>query len=886
MVIAQCFSQIILPEKFIVEELPLENLKNPIGIAFSRKDHSFVWEKDGLVWPYHDGQVSTQPLIDIRDEVNNQSDHGLVGFALDPSFLSNGHYYLFYVVDRHHVLFAGTSDYDSDMTITSQASIGRLTRYTADPNTNFATTIEGSRKIIIGESFEDGLPILMTSHAAGSLVFGTDGSLMFTFGDGGSFTEHDAGNANDTYHDQSIADGTLTPEENVGSFRSMMKKSANGKLLRIDPNTGYGLSTNPYFDESDPGSFVSMIWSLGFRNPYKFMKVPNTGSHALEDGDSGTFLLGDVGSSNWEELNLVQSSGNWYGWPFFEGYDLKLPFSSKDVENPEAPNDAFGCDFFTFKELKRNRHELSDYSYVNPCDELLSIDSSYVLIHEPPLLAYSNGQWNPPAKTSVLSFDEELLAVGLSINDPLSEIEGTIMDGASIIPGGYNQFDVYPDEYKGRFFFGDFFGNISTLNLDDEFNIAELTPFATFDKGVTDIKFNPNDGNLYICNLKDKKVYRVSYGGTYPPSIITYQDYIYGASPLNVTFDASESITNSNTPLTWKWMINDEIISNDEILEYTFESNDPIKYEVVLIIEDGEGKTASETYTVSLNNTPPVVSINSMADGDTYSLDGVNTYALRAEVSDLEFEDEDLFYEWHADLHHDDHSHEGPKDNRHETYVFIDPVGCGLEFYRYKVILTVTDPAGLATSDTIDLLPFCGERFGDVIDLNAAVVSKNIKLDWTLEYDNGDVSYFEIEKADDFLFRTIGKVDKNDDDSFGFVDSQPYLGRNLYRLKIYNPNGSYNYSNQVVVEFVNESGFLIYPNPAIDQLSVLSKNENLLETTISVLDISGKLIYQVIVPSKSELVDEKIDVGIWNSGIYYILLSNELVSYQSKFVKL
>lgn len=50
------------------------------------------------------------------------------------------------------------------------------------------------------------------------------------------------------------------------------------------------------------------------------------------------------------------------------------------------------------------------------------------------------------------SFDEELLAVGLSINDPLSVIEGTIMDGASTIPGGYNQFDVYPDEYKGRFF--------------------------------------------------------------------------------------------------------------------------------------------------------------------------------------------------------------------------------------------------------------------------------------------------------------------------------------------------------------------------------------------------------------------------------------------------
>ncbi|MFT4537006.1 MAG: hypothetical protein ACJA1A_000249 [Saprospiraceae bacterium] len=87
------------------------------------------------------------------------------------------------------------------------------------------------------------------------------------------------------------------------------------------------------------------------------------------------------------------------------------------------------------------------------------------------------------------------------------------------------------------------------------------------------------------------------------------------------------------------------------------------------------------------------------------------------------------------------------------------------------------------------------------------------------------------------------------------------------------------YSNQVVVDFVNVLGYLIYPNTPIDQLSVLSKNENLQKSAISVLDIGGKLVYRVIVPSKSDVRNEKIHVGNWDSGIYYILLYNEVVSH-------
>ena len=173
----------------------------------------------------------------------------------------------------------------------------------------------------------------MTSHAVGSLVFGTDGSLLLTFGDGGSFTEPDAGNATDTYHEQAIEDGILTEVENVGSFRAMMNSSACGKVLRIDPLTGEGLSTNPYFDQANPRSPQSRVWSMGFRNPYKFMKIPGTGSHNTLDGYPGKFLVGDVGSGLWEELNLIDQPAKWYGWPLHEGHRGNWPFGGKNPVN-------------------------------------------------------------------------------------------------------------------------------------------------------------------------------------------------------------------------------------------------------------------------------------------------------------------------------------------------------------------------------------------------------------------------------------------------------------------------------------------------------------------------------------------------------------------------
>ena len=86
------------------------------------------------------------------------------------------------------------------------------------------------------------------SHGVGGLVFASDGTLLISCGDGASYNIEDGGSISHTYYNQALIDGIIRPEENVGAFRSQMLNSHNGKLLRINPENGDGVSSNPFFD--------------------------------------------------------------------------------------------------------------------------------------------------------------------------------------------------------------------------------------------------------------------------------------------------------------------------------------------------------------------------------------------------------------------------------------------------------------------------------------------------------------------------------------------------------------------------------------------------------------------------------------------------------------
>ena len=318
-----------------------------VGFTWDQNGRMYVWEYAGKVWIVENGVKQTTPLLDISDEVGGWRDFGLLGFALDPNFLSNGYFYLLYVVDRHHLMNYGTPDYDPNANEYYAATIGRVTRYQADAATNFTTVVPGSRQVLIGTGPGDGPPILHESHGVGHLVFGEDGTLMVSIGDGASYSSRDEGSAGETYWSQALDDGIITPAQNIGAYRCQTLDNYSGKMLRIDPQTGEGVPSNPYYDPANPSSPASRIWARGVRNPYRFALVPESGSHDPADGNPGTFLIGDVGWGTREELSLMNAPGMNFGWPKYEGMTHQPGYNNgtyaPPTHDPDCPPPLFSA---------------------------------------------------------------------------------------------------------------------------------------------------------------------------------------------------------------------------------------------------------------------------------------------------------------------------------------------------------------------------------------------------------------------------------------------------------------------------------------------------------------------------------------------------------------
>ena len=186
------FSQAQLPDGFNVQTVG-EKWVQPTGFVFQEDGTMYVLEKSGIIWVVKDGVKLDTPFLDIRDEVANHGDMGLMGFVLDPDFQSNGYCYAFYVADFHHVVNEGKPDFDPSASLLWRATIARVARFQADTN-DYLTADPSTRHLLIGETIQSGVPVLHESHVGGDLVFGTDGTLLIATGDASTWKAAYAGN--------------------------------------------------------------------------------------------------------------------------------------------------------------------------------------------------------------------------------------------------------------------------------------------------------------------------------------------------------------------------------------------------------------------------------------------------------------------------------------------------------------------------------------------------------------------------------------------------------------------------------------------------------------------------------------------------------------------
>jgi glucose/arabinose dehydrogenase/PKD repeat protein len=712
------------------------------GVAFDAAGRMYTWEKGGRVFV----KIGTAPsvlLLDISDEVNIATDSGLKGFALDPNFSSNGYIYLMYDVDRHHLMNFGTPNYNPATDQHLAASIGRITRYTINTS-NFSSIVLNSRFVLLGTIPTDGFPFIHDSHTVGTLIFGTDGTLLASCGDA-SATNADPGGDATTYYQQALLDGILKSDdtltainenENVGSWRAQMVNCLSGKIIRIDPATGDGLPSNPFYDASQPRAAKSRVWAMGFRNPFRMTLKPNTGEHIASAGNPGIIYVGEVGSFQREEIDVVSTGGQNFGWPRFEG--IVEQFNSV-VQYPFDRYDQFSAPFM-------HTRPVVDY-------------------RASPALAYVNNQ---------------IVEIGTSASDAIS---GPNFLGNCSIGGVFYEGTNFPAEYQGRYLHANFNNNedpnkswIHGFSMNSQDQLTEMHSFQSFAPGVTGMAINPVNGYLYYISY-GAKIREIKYDpvGNQAPIARATQNIKYGLSPLTVQFDGTTSSDPEGGPLTYSWDFGDgSAVSTSDSPSHTFvaPNSDPIQYDVVLTVTDNGGLQKSITLIVSVNNTPPIINSTSVSNMNTFPNVGNLPISLTANVTDSETtNNSELIYKWETALYHDTHNHANPVSYQQVSSVNLEQVPCDNEVYFYRVKLTVTDPQGLSTVFSKDISPDCGNSDtqppsvpDNLADNNKS--TRQIPLSWDASTDNVGVVMYEI-------FQNGVKIDESLSTSYTVIGLSP-----------------------------------------------------------------------------------------------------------------
>ncbi|MEW5985934.1 MAG: PQQ-dependent sugar dehydrogenase [Chloroflexota bacterium] len=264
-----------------------------VAIASAGDERLFVATQRGVIYVAQDiggaegpaAVVST--FLDIQGEVAYSFEEGLLGLVFQPNYLATGHFYVTYTA-------IGGGD----------IVLARYTVSAADPD----VADPSSRLIMLSIPKPDNAPGWSPDyspvHNAGDLHFGPDGYLYMATGDGGP----------DPYLWHAVpGDPNNHSQRTDVLLGKILRLAIDGRPESSDPDcgaAGYVVpADNPFVGVEGA---CDEIWSLGWRNPWRFSF----------DRLTGDLYVADVGEWNYEEINRETAGelgGRNYGWHCYEG---------------------------------------------------------------------------------------------------------------------------------------------------------------------------------------------------------------------------------------------------------------------------------------------------------------------------------------------------------------------------------------------------------------------------------------------------------------------------------------------------------------------------------------------------------------------------------------
>jgi len=189
-----------LPANFTESAVYL-GLDRPTSVRFSPDGRVFVAEKSGIIKVFDSLSDPTPTVVaDLRGNVHDFWDRGLLGLALHPDFPTTPYIYALYTYDFDALEPSvpaprwGDTCPDKDAQgliigpgATADGCVvnGRLVRLKVNPD----DTLDGGEQVLLENRWCQQFP----SHSIGDLVFGPEGALHVSAGDGASFNTDDWG---------------------------------------------------------------------------------------------------------------------------------------------------------------------------------------------------------------------------------------------------------------------------------------------------------------------------------------------------------------------------------------------------------------------------------------------------------------------------------------------------------------------------------------------------------------------------------------------------------------------------------------------------------------------------------------------------------------------
>lgn len=555
---------VVLPKGFHDEPV-FEGLREPTALRFAPDGRIFVAEKSGEIMVYDNlGDPEPTLFADLRTEVYDFGDRGILGLALDPGFSTNHYVYVLYTYD--HLLGDpqpapkwGVPNHSGDDCEEKPSGTGvddcpvsgRLVRLTAAGDEAAPSATAPAENVLVEDWCAQ-----YSSHSIGDLEFGPEGALYASGGEGADANSSDYGQNGWPQKNQCgdppgvVGEALSPPTAEGGSLRAQNLTNLDGKVIRVDPATGEGWPGNPMVASANANR--RRVVAYGFRNPFRLAVDPVTAE----------VYVGNVGWNTYEEMDRftpAPSPTPAYnsGWPCYEGPSINAVFQSLEL---------------------------------NVCKALYEAPGSTA----PPFFFYRHNK-------------------GVTPEDTCDREPGSAIAGLDFYEGS-----AFPASYKRALFFSDPVREciyVMFAGKDGRPDPATTIPFLT--KGSLypgiDIEEGP-EGALYYAKLFGEdftdagSIHRISYSADNQPPVARLSvDHEYSVGDLTAEFDATGSSDADGEPLEYEWDPQGdgsyEPPTSNGKKSKTF--TDSQNHTVAVRVRDQKGATSVDRVTVYPHDTPP-----------------------------------------------------------------------------------------------------------------------------------------------------------------------------------------------------------------------------------------------------------------------------------------